>query len=185
MGFPAWQSLKNVPKALPGAGTVIAVLGIYIALLLVGFFWLDRSSTVPRSEDLLNADETIVLLEPIAIDPIEDRVDTEVLVIPDPSLMDPELGVLNTDMTVRLYPSTELGDIRFSKGRIPGLVRTSLWALGDMNAYPFDTYTTARLHADGQPGSVGFQLNFDSRQREGILVHDNSVLVFRRGIRVR
>lgn len=153
VAFPALQSLKKVPKALPGVGTVVAVLGIYVALLLVGFFSRDRSSTVPRSEDLLNANETVVLLEPIAIDPIEDRVDTEVLVIPDKSLMDPELGVLNTDITVRLYPSTQLGDIQFSKGRIPELVRTSLWALGDMNAYPFDTYATARLHADVIAGS--------------------------------
>lgn len=47
--------------------------------------------------------------------------------------------------------------------------------------------THAGLLAPGattDPGSVGFRLNFDSRQKKGIVVHDNSQLVFRRGVRI-
>lgn len=48
--------------------------------------------------------------------------------------------------------------------------------------------THAGLLAPGpesDPEGVGFRLNFDSRQRKGIVVHDNSKLVFRRGVRIR
>lgn len=151
MAVPVGQVLKKVPA---GVGTVVTILGIYFGLLLIAFYWFDRSSPdLLKPEELQASNETVVLLEPIVLDPIEDRVDTEVLVIPDKRLMDSEFGVLNTDITVRLYPTTELGELHYPEGKTPELVRTWLWAMGDMNRYPFDTYATDRIYADVLVGS--------------------------------
>ena len=75
------------------------------------------------------------------------------LVLPDDSLMNPRLGVLNTDISVRLYPANELGDLIYPAGKAPSQVGTTIVAAGDPNNWPFDSYTTPIIQADVLVGS--------------------------------
>ncbi|MFY1599653.1 DUF4436 family protein, partial [Micromonospora sp. WMMD737] len=66
---------------------------------------------------------------------------------------DPEFGLLNTEMTVQLFASTGLGEYIYAEETAPGVVTVSLWAWGDTNRYPFDTYTTSPITARVTAGS--------------------------------
>ena len=63
--------------------------------------------------------------------------------------IDQNSGVLTTDAAVRLYPETDLGDLQYPKGKAPAQVSTTIEAHGDPGNWPFDTYTTDEISADG------------------------------------
>lgn len=133
-------------------GTVVAILAIYFGSL-VGYFWLDRTAHEVMPRDLSATSETVVLLELTAIHPMENRVEASVLVIPEKKFLDTEFGVLNTDISVRLYPSTDFGELHYPAGETPARATTSMLASGDANEWPFDTYTTKTISADVVVGS--------------------------------
>jgi len=126
---------------------VLAIVAIYVGSL-VGYFLLDRSAHELVPHDLSAAHETVVLLELTAVHPTENRIEASVQVVPEGKFLDPEFGVLNTDITVRLYPSTEFGDLNYPAGRTPQRETTSIHAAGDANRWPFDTYTTKTISAE-------------------------------------
>ncbi len=136
----------------PGVATVVAIVAIYVGSLF-GYFWLEGSAQQVQPRDLQSATETVVLLNLTAIHPTENRVEASVVVIPEASLLDPEFGVLNTDVTVRLHPSVDFGELNYPQGRTPKRVATSMLALGDANRWPFDTYATNAISAEVFVGS--------------------------------
>ena len=71
-----------------------------------------------------------------------------VLVYPQDSLYDKNLGVLTTDAAVRLYPENDLGDLQYPVGKAPSQVTTTIAAHGDPGNWPFDSYTTEVISAD-------------------------------------
>lgn len=95
----------------------------------------------------------MVLVTLESLRPIDNRLAVKVLVLPDDSLMNPRLGVLNTDISVRLYPANELGDLIYPAGKAPSQVGTTIVAAGDPNNWPFDSYTTPIIQADVLVGS--------------------------------
>lgn len=127
--------------------TVLAIV-IGYAASVAGYFWLDSSSRPLAPRDLGSGAETIVLLELTAIRPVDNAIDVNVLVIPEKGLLDPEFGVLNTDVAVRLYPSTDFGDLNYPRGHTPGREVTSMYAAGDADRWPFDSFTTGTISAD-------------------------------------
>ncbi len=142
---PPQQQRKKSGRIRP-IGTVLAILAIYFGSL-VGYFWLDRHAHEVTPGDLNTSSETVVLLEMASIHPLDNRVETNVLVIPEKKYLD-EFGVLNTDITVRLYPSTDFGEINNPAGHTPQRTTTSMLATGDANRWPFDTYTTKTIVAE-------------------------------------
>lgn len=127
--------------------TILAIFVVYLTSL-AGYFWLERNADEVYPGDLSNTSETVVLLEIEAIHPIENRVEARVMVLPEAGLLDREFGTLDTDITVRLYPSTDFGELNFPAGQTPGRVTTSLPAAGDANRWPFDVYMTKTISAE-------------------------------------
>lgn len=131
----------------------LAILFGYVASV-AGYFWLDSSSMTVQPENLQAGDETVVLLEMTAIHPVDNTIDVNVLVIPARTLTDTEFGVLNTDLAVRLYPSSDFGELNYARGRMPGRESTSMVAFGDADRWPFDSFTTGTISADVLAGSA-------------------------------
>lgn len=127
--------------------TVFAIVLGYAASV-AGYFWLDSSARQLAPRDLGSGAETVVLLELTAVHPVDNTIDVNVLVIPEKSLMDSQFGVLNTDMAVRLYPSTDFGELNYPRGHTPGREVTSMFAAGDADRWPFDTFATGTISAD-------------------------------------
>lgn len=128
-------------------GTVVAILIGYVACV-AGYFWLDSSSQVLAPRNLSSGAETVVLLELTAVRPVDNAVDVNVLVIPEKSLVDGQFGVINTDMAVRLSPSTDSGELNYPRGHTPGREFTSMSVAGDADRWPFDTFSTGTISAE-------------------------------------
>ncbi len=146
------ESVKKAPrKRRTGLVSGVAILVVYLASV-VGYFWLDSSASVVEPRDLQSGTETVVLLEFTGIRPVDNAVEASVQVIPERSLVD-EFGVLNTDMTVRLYPTNDFGELAYPRGHTPGRENVSMFAFGDADHWPFDTFTTGTISADVFVGS--------------------------------
>ena len=76
-----------------------------------------------------------------------------VLVYPGISAYDNRFDVLATDVAVRLYPTSDLGDLHYPKGKAPAQLSTTVEAHGDVGNWPFDTYSTEPISADAFVGS--------------------------------
>lgn len=131
---------------------VAAIIAIYIGSV-AGYFWIDSAAHTLEPRSLDAGTETVVLLDLTAIHPTDNRVDVEVVVIPQREFLDPDFGTLNTDMVVRLCPCTEFGELVFPTGQAPKVAKTALLANGDADRWPFDTYTTKTIGADVYVGS--------------------------------
>lgn len=159
MGVPTVDA-PSTPTHSPDRGhtwwrrvaTVVAIVAIYIGSV-VGYFWIDSEAHTlePRSLDAVG--ETVVLLDVTAIHPTDNRVDVDVVVIPQKGFLDPEFATLNTDMVVRLCPCTDFGELTFPAGQAPKVAKTSLFASGDADRWPFDTYTTKTIGTDVYVGA--------------------------------
>ncbi|BBX10563.1 DUF4436 domain-containing protein [Mycolicibacterium aichiense] len=159
MGVPSADApapARNAPAPAQSwwrrIATVAVILAIYIGSV-AGYFWIDSSAHSLKPTSMDTADETVVLLELTAIHPLDNRVDVEVLVIPQKSFLDPEFGNLTTDMVVQLCPCIEFGELTFPKGQVPRVAKTSLLATGDADRWPFDKYATETIGADVYVGS--------------------------------
>ena len=62
--------------------------------------------------------ETIVLVTVKALRTVDYQADVKVLVIPQDDLTDERLDVLNTDISVRLFPVEHPGDLNFPGRRV-------------------------------------------------------------------
>jgi hypothetical protein len=133
----------------------IVVIGIaaFYTLSLFGYHRLATSSVPLGPPDVGAATDTVVLVTLESLRPIDHRLAVKVLVLPDDSLLNSRLGVLNTDISVRLYPANELGDLGYPAGEAPSQVSTTVVASGDPNNWPFDSYTTPIIQADVLVGS--------------------------------
>lgn len=137
-------------------GTKIAV--VVVALLayvgsLFAYWWLSASSQELEPPDLQNRDQTVVLITVQSLKTVDRKLDVKVSVVPQDSLIDPRLDVLNTDISVRIYPWNTSGDLQWKEGESPGENSTSLDLNGETDTWPFDSYRTEMLSADVLVGS--------------------------------
>jgi len=139
--------VRKKSSKIRSVGSVLAIVAIYVGSL-VGYFLLDQNAHEVLPRDLESGYETVVLLELASIHPIDNRVEANVLVIPDKKFLDPEFGVLNTDIHVRLSPSTDFGELHYPAGQTPARATTSMLAVGDANRWPFDVYATKTISAE-------------------------------------
>lgn len=104
-------------------GILGAVIAVY-ALSLVGVHFLQKSGAPLPPLDLSQGggDATIVQLRVEELKPTANRLTASVLVYRGVKEYDNRLDVLSTDVDVRLYPTSDLGDLHYPKGKAPAQV---------------------------------------------------------------
>jgi hypothetical protein len=135
-----------VRRLVIGIAILVGFLSVYI-LTLVGVHTLTKSEPRLPSVDLskYQKDDTIVQLRIDELKTVANRLTVNVLVYPEDSLYDEKMGILTSDVAVRLYPDNDLGDQQYPKGKAPGQVSTTIEAHGEPGNWPFDTYTTDEI----------------------------------------
>ncbi|CDO87034.1 DUF4436 domain-containing protein [Mycobacterium triplex] len=145
---------RHRPRLSLGAFILAVVAGVYV-FSLFGVHYLQRSEGPLPPLDLSQGggNDTIVQLRLDDFKTTSNRLKVDVLVYPPDSLYDRRFDVLNTDVAVRLYPTNDLGDLQFPKGKAPAQVETTIEAHGDPANWPLDTYKTEKISADTFIGS--------------------------------
>jgi Domain of unknown function (DUF4436) len=128
--------------------SIIAGVVVVYVLSLLGYHLL-ATAPGPLPEPVLNTDDgTVVLVRFEQLHTVANRLDVKVLVMPDSSMIDKHLNVLNTDTSVRFFPQNDLGDLQYPVGKLPAQVATTIEADGDPGDWPFDSYKTDTIQAD-------------------------------------
>jgi hypothetical protein len=145
---------RHRPRLSLGAFILAIVIGFY-AFSLFGVHYLQRTAGPLPPLDLSEGggNDTIVQLRLDDFKTTANRLKVDVLVYPPDSLYDKRFDVLSTDVAVRLYPTSDLGDLQFPKGKAPAQVETTIEAHGDPANWPLDTYQTENISADTLIGS--------------------------------
>jgi Domain of unknown function (DUF4436) len=142
------------PRIAIGVGILVAVISAY-ALSLLGVHFLQKSEGPLPPLDLSKGggDATIVQLRLEELKPVANRLGVNVLVYPGVSQYDNRFDVLASDVAVRLYPTSDLGDLQYPKGKAPVQLTTTVEAHGDPGNWPFDSYKTEPISADAFVGT--------------------------------
>jgi hypothetical protein len=137
-----------------GAAILAAVVATY-ALSLLGIHALQREQTPLPPLDLGQGggNATVVELRVEELKTVANRLTANVLVYPGIEQYDNRFDVLGNDVAVRLYPTNDLGDLQYPKGRAPAELTTTIEAHGNPRNWPFDTYKTEPIAADAFVGS--------------------------------
>lgn len=144
---PPEASSSRGRRALIVAGILVAFLVVY-GLSLFGVHMLAKPAGSLPPVDEEPSDETVVLVRLDKLDTVANRLTVKVLVIPQKSIYNKDLRVLNADTSVRFYPDNEQGDLVYPAGKAPAVVSTTFEAHGDPGNWPFDSYTTDTFSAD-------------------------------------
>jgi hypothetical protein len=131
---------------------IVGVAVVYV-LSLLGYHWLATAPGPLAAPELNTADGTVVLMRFEQLHTVANRLDVKVLVMPDDSMINKRLNVLNTDTSVRIFPQNDLGDLQYPVGKLPAQVATTIEAHGDPSDWPFDAYKTDVIQADVLIGS--------------------------------
>lgn len=150
---PAGKQYRK-PRIAIGVTILLVVISAY-ALSLFGVHQLQEAEAPLPPLDLSQGggDATIVQLRLEELKPVANRLTVNVLVYPGISAYDNRFDVLGTDVGVRLYPTSDLGDLHYPKGKAPAQLSTTVEAHGDPGNWPFDSYRTEPISADAFVGS--------------------------------
>lgn len=131
----------------------LAIVGLIYVASLVGYWWVSSSDPGQPPFDPTPAAQPVVSIDLDTLHTANNELEIGVLLIAPERFVDPELGVLNTDVAVRLYPWVDLGELKFPEGQTPASINATIEAHGDADRWPFDTYTTKPITADVLVGS--------------------------------
>jgi hypothetical protein len=151
---PAPPKKRSRPRIVIGVIILMVIVSVYV-LSLLGVHQLQEAEAPLPPLDLSQGggDATIVQLRIEELKPTANRLTVNVLVYPGISSYDNRYDVLATDVGVRLYPTSDLGDLHYPKGKAPAQLSTTIEAHGDIGNWPFDTYSTEAISADAFVGS--------------------------------
>ncbi|OBI38458.1 DUF4436 domain-containing protein [Mycobacterium colombiense] len=151
---PAAKKKREAPRIAIGVCILAAVIIVYV-LSLFGVHFLQRSEGPLPPLDLSQGggDATIVQLRLEELKPVANRLSVEVLAYPGVAQYDNRFDVLANDVAVRLYPTSDLGDLQYPKGKAPAQLSTTIEAHGDPGNWPFDSYRTEPIAADAFVGT--------------------------------
>ncbi|MGA9675592.1 MAG: DUF4436 domain-containing protein [Mycobacterium sp.] len=154
MSPPAPPKKSDRPRIVIGVIILMVVVTVYV-LSLLGVHQLQEAEAPLPPLDLSQGggDATIVQLRLEELKTTANRLTVNVLVYPGISAYDNRFDVLATDVAVRLYPTSDLGDLHYPKGKAPAQLSTTVEAHGDPGNWPFDTYSTEPISADAFVGS--------------------------------
>src|SRR5271169_1813224 len=126
------EKKSDRPRILIGVAILVFVVTAY-ALSLLGVHLLQKSEGPLPPLDLSQGggDATIVQLRLEELKPVANRLSVNVLVYPGVSAYDNRFDVLANDVAVRLYPTSDLGDLNYPKGKAPAQLSTVIEAHGD------------------------------------------------------
>jgi len=147
---PESREEKRQRRRIPIVVIVLTGFVIAYVLSLIGVHLLQKSEGPLPPLDLSQAgpDETVVQISLEELKATTNRLTVNVLIYPGESLYDKRFDELNTDISVRLYPPNDLGDLSYPKGKAPAQVTTTIKAHGNPGTWPFDSYRTEPLSAD-------------------------------------
>jgi hypothetical protein len=126
---------------------VLGVLAVYVASLTTYHLIADDSHSLGQADWGTDSD-TVVVVTVESIKPTENRMTVEVLALPNDSLMDLTNNVLKEDISVRLSPLNDIGDLEYKAGKLPGQLSTTINVSGNAQEWPFDRYVTRPISAD-------------------------------------
>ncbi|OBJ41009.1 DUF4436 domain-containing protein [Mycobacterium colombiense] len=151
---PPAKKKREAPRIAIGVCILAAVIIVYV-LSLFGVHFLQRSEGPLPPLDLSQGggDATIVQLRLEELKPVANRLSVEVLAYPGVAQYDNRFDVLASDVAVRLYPTSDLGDLQYPKGKAPAQLGTTIEAHGDPGNWPFDSYQTEPIAADAFVGT--------------------------------
>lgn len=151
---PRATKIREAPRIAIGVCILAAVIIVYV-LSLFGVHFLQRSEGPLPPLDLSQGggDATIVQLRLEELKPVANRLSVEVLAYPGVAQYDNRFDVLANDVAVRLYPTSDLGDLQYPKGKAPAQLSTTIEAHGDPGNWPFDSYRTEPIAADAFVGT--------------------------------
>lgn len=151
---PPAKKKREAPRIAIGVCILAAVIIVYV-LSLFGVHFLQRSEGPLPPLDLSQGggDATIVQLRLEELKPVANRLSVEVLAYPGVAQYDNRFDVLANDVAVRLYPTSDLGDLQYPKGKAPAQLSTTIEAHGDPGNWPFDSYQTEPIAADAFVGA--------------------------------
>lgn len=151
---PPTKKQREAPRIAIGVCILAAVIVVYV-LSLFGVHFLQRSEGPLPPLDLSQGggDATIVQLRLEELKPVANRLSVEVLAYPGVAQYDNRFDVLANDVAVRLYPTSDLGDLQYPKGKAPAQLSTTIEAHGDPGNWPFDSYQTEPIAADAFVGT--------------------------------
>lgn len=151
---PPATKKREPPRIAIGVSILAAVIIAYV-LSLFGVHFLQRSEGPLPPLDLSQGggDATIVQLRLEELKPVANRLSVEVLAYPGVAQYDNRFDVLANDVAVRLYPTSDLGDLQYPKGKAPAQLSTTIEAHGDPGNWPFDSYQTEPIAADAFVGT--------------------------------
>jgi Domain of unknown function (DUF4436) len=151
---PPTKKQREAPRIAIGVCILAAVIIVYV-LSLFGVHFLQRSEGPLPPLDLSQGggDATIVQLRLEELKPVANRLSVEVLAYPGVAQYDNRFDVLANDVAVRLYPTSDLGDLQYPKGKAPAQLSTTIEAHGDPGNWPFDSYRTEPIAADAFVGT--------------------------------
>ncbi|OBJ41638.1 DUF4436 domain-containing protein [Mycobacterium colombiense] len=151
---PPAKKKREAPRIAIGVCILAAVIIVYV-LSLFGVHFLQRSEGPLPPLDLSQGggDATIVQLRLEELKPVANRLSVEVLAYPGVAQYDNRFDVLASDVAVRLYPTSDLGDLQYPKGKAPAQLSTTIEAHGDPGNWPFDSYQTEPIAADAFVGT--------------------------------
>ena len=151
---PAPPKNRSRPRIVIGVIILMVIVSVYV-LSLLGVHQLQEAEAPLPPLDLSQGggDATIVQLRLEELKPTANRLTVNVLVYPGISSYDNRFDVLANDVAVRLYPTSDLGDLHYPKGKAPAQLSTTVEAHGDVGNWPFDTYSTEPISADAFVGS--------------------------------
>ncbi|RAU92649.1 DUF4436 domain-containing protein [Mycobacterium colombiense] len=154
MTTDAPKKKREAPRIAIGVGILAGVIIVYV-LSLFGVHFLQRSEGPLPPLDLSQGggDATIVQLRLEELKPVANRLSVEVLAYPGVAQYDNRFDVLANDVAVRLYPTSDLGDLQYPKGKAPAQLSTTIEAHGDPGNWPFDSYQTEPIAADAFVGT--------------------------------
>jgi hypothetical protein len=170
---PPPQPSGSTPPAQPKAssrgkrilidiGVILVVLVVYV-LSLLGVHLLADSAEPLGEPDLGTTADTVVQVKVEELDTVNNRLKVNVLVIPEDSKFDKKFHTLTQEVTVRLYPENDLGDLQYPVGKSPAQQTTYLDAAGDPANWPFDSYSTGTIQAEVYAGTGENRSKDDAR----------------------
>lgn len=131
----------------------IAFVALFYIASLIGYWWVSSSSEQLDPFDPTPGELPVVSVDMAALRSTYNELDVVVLLIPPKRYVDQRLGVLNTDMQVRLHPWVDVGEVKYQAGDTPASESATVYAGGDADHWPFDAYRTDPLWADVIIGS--------------------------------
>jgi hypothetical protein len=151
---PAPPKKSDRPRIVIGVIILMVLITVYVLSLLAVHQLQEAEAPLPPLDlSQGGGDATIVQLRLEELKPTANRLTVNVLAYPGISAYDNRFDVLATDVAVRLYPTSDLGDLHYPKGKAPAQLTTTVEAHGDPGNWPFDTYTTEPISADAFVGS--------------------------------